>query len=148
MDQRHSFFNSDVFRFWKLLKSWSVPDCLIAKIRSVPLLLPLHRDNYPFFLHTAPGPRPWQTKAPAACCSRSTRRTMSRLTPGHNCSSSLIVNPLPGMAVNRSIFARTSSRNATDFMQGIQNLAFLHKQILIKPLIARSVITASRRRFY
>ena len=70
----------------------------------------LYRGNYPFLFHTAPGPRPWQINTPAACCSRSTRRTISRLTPGHACSSALIANPLPGIAVSRAMLANTSSR--------------------------------------
>lgn len=53
----------------------------------LPFLLPLFKGNYPFFRHFAAGPRPLHSTSPVACRSRSTRRTMSRLTPGQRSSS-------------------------------------------------------------
>jgi len=54
---------------------------------SLPSLLPLLERNYPFFVQRAAGPRPSQATAPAAFCSRKTRRTMFRLTPRQACSN-------------------------------------------------------------
>ena len=53
----------------------------------LPFLLPFLKGNYPLFRHFAAGPRPWHSMWPAACCPRSTRRTISRLTPGQRSSS-------------------------------------------------------------
>ena len=60
--------------------------------------------------HTAPGPRPRQAIAPASFCSRRTRRTMSRLTPGQACSSSLSVNPVADCARSWPMPCTTRSR--------------------------------------
>jgi len=56
-----------------------------------PLSYPL-LEVLPFFRQRAPGPLPTHSTSLAFCRSLSTRRTISRLTPGQACSSSAKVN--------------------------------------------------------
>ena len=66
--------------------------CIHAQL--LPLPLPLQKGNYPYstLRQRAAGPRPLHWTAPADFCACRMRRTMSRLTPGHTCSSWVKVN--------------------------------------------------------
>jgi len=105
--------------------------------RLLPLLLPLFKGNYPFFFHCAPGPRPSQTKTPSHCCSRSTRRTISRLTPGHDCSSAP-TRPMPFTAEVPNGLSASGGPATLDFA------AFAVSSLVASAIISSDICRSAR----
>lgn len=84
----------------------------ILPLRLLPFLLPLLKRYYPFFRQRAAGPRPWHSIAPTACCSRNTRRIISRLIPGQDCSNLRTVKSPSNLLIAATIKSVLEPRGA------------------------------------